>query len=47
MHGPDLATRFHKLTTQQDFVRFPQDQDLVNPISALSEAPGSRRYAWV
>lgn len=47
MHGPDSATRFHKLITQQDFVRFPRDHDLVNTISALSEAPGSRRYAWV
>ncbi len=47
MHGPDLATRFHILTTQLDFVRFPEDHDPVNTISALSEAPGSRRHGWV
>ena len=42
MHGPDLATRFHKLTTQLDFVRFPEDHDLVSTILALSEAHSSR-----
>ncbi len=47
MHGPDLATRFQNLTTQYGFARIPQDSDLVKMISALSEAPGSRRYGWV
>ena len=45
MHGPDLATRFQKLTTQQHLARIPQDRDLVNIISALPEAPrGWRGY---
>ena len=43
MHGPDLATRFQNLTTQQVFVRIPQDSDLVKMVSASSEAPGNRR----
>ena len=42
MHGPDLATRFHILTTQLDFVRFPEDHYLVSTLSALSEAQHSR-----
>ncbi len=47
MHGPDLATRLQNLTTQLVFVRIPQDNDLVKIISALSQAPGSRRHGWV
>lgn len=43
MHGPDLATRFHKLTTQQDFVRIPQDYDPLKMISTLTDEPSSRR----
>ena len=42
MHGPDLATRLQNLTTQQIFVRIPQDYDLVKIISTLSGAPRSR-----
>lgn len=43
MHGPDLATRFHKLTTELESVRIPQDYDLLKMISTLSDGPGSRR----
>ncbi len=39
MHGPDLASRFQNLTTQQVLVRIPQDGNLVISISA-------RRSDW-
>lgn len=35
MHGPDLASRFQNLTTQHDFVRIPQEGNVVIPIPAL------------
>ena len=43
MHGPDSATRFQNLTTQQVFSRIPQDNNVVKMISFSPEAPGRQR----
>lgn len=40
MHGPDLASRFQNLTTQQVLARIPQDGNLVTLIIA-------RRSDWL